>query len=157
MITGTDPGFQAKGGALKKNCAEWREARKFLGYFVGKITILRQKIIFFQLRSEARQFLGYFVWKITILHQKTLFFPILGGGARRVRPPLDPPLDYTLTRVVIRVIITKINDNRLYDTSIYTVFFAVFFFNFDHMFFCFCQHIFCKFSESSIREFFYIF
>jgi hypothetical protein len=22
------------GGALKKNCAEWREARKFLGYFV---------------------------------------------------------------------------------------------------------------------------
>ena len=41
---------------------------------------------------------------------------------------------YTSTRVVIRVIITKINDNRFYDTSIYTVFFAVFFFNFDHMF-----------------------
>ena len=38
--------------------------------------------------------------------------------------------DYTLTRVVIRVIILKINDNRSYDTSIYTVFFAVFFFQF---------------------------
>ena len=37
----------------------------------------------------------------------------------------------------------KINDNRFYDTSIYTVFFAVFFFNFDHMFFCFCSHILC--------------
>jgi hypothetical protein len=35
--------------------------------------------------------------------------------------------DNTSTPVVIRVIITKINDNRLYDTSIYTVFFAVFF------------------------------
>jgi hypothetical protein len=26
--------------------------------------------------------------------QNFLFFPILGGGARRVRPPLDPPLPY---------------------------------------------------------------
>jgi hypothetical protein len=41
---------------------------------------------------------------------------------------------YTSTRVVIRVIITKINDNRFYDTSVFSVFFAVFFFNFDHMF-----------------------
>jgi hypothetical protein len=31
---GADPGFQARGDALKKNCAERREARKFLGYFV---------------------------------------------------------------------------------------------------------------------------
>jgi hypothetical protein len=35
---------------------------------------------------------GYFVWKITILRQKIIFFPILGGGGgggggRRVRPP----------------------------------------------------------------------
>ena len=35
------------GGAHLKNCAERREARKILGYFVWKITILRQKIIFF--------------------------------------------------------------------------------------------------------------
>jgi hypothetical protein len=25
--------------------------------------------------------LGYFVWKITILRQKIIFFPILGGAA----------------------------------------------------------------------------
>jgi hypothetical protein len=37
------------------------------------------------------------------------------------------------------------------------VVFAVFFFNFDHMFFCFCPHIFCIFSESGVREFFSIF
>ena len=35
-------GFQVRGGALKKNCAERREARKYLGYFVWKFTILRQ-------------------------------------------------------------------------------------------------------------------
>jgi hypothetical protein len=33
-LPGADPGFQVRGGALKKNCAERREARKFLGYFV---------------------------------------------------------------------------------------------------------------------------
>ena len=29
---------------------------------------------------EARTFLGYFVWKIMILRQKIIFFPILGGA-----------------------------------------------------------------------------
>ena len=33
-VPGADPGFQARGGALKKNCAEQREARTILGYFV---------------------------------------------------------------------------------------------------------------------------
>ena len=33
-MPGADPGFQVRGGALKKNCAERREARKLLGYFV---------------------------------------------------------------------------------------------------------------------------
>jgi hypothetical protein len=42
-----DPGFQVRGGALKKNCAEQREMRTFLGYFVWKITILRQKNLIF--------------------------------------------------------------------------------------------------------------
>jgi hypothetical protein len=31
--------------------------------------------------------LGYFVWKITILRQKVIFFSNFRGGARRVRPP----------------------------------------------------------------------
>jgi hypothetical protein len=59
-----------------------------LGYFVWKITILRQKIIFLQLPWEARKFLRYFVWKITILRQKNhIFSNFRGGDARRVRPP----------------------------------------------------------------------
>jgi hypothetical protein len=33
-LPGADPGFQVRGGALKKNCAERREALKMLGYFV---------------------------------------------------------------------------------------------------------------------------
>ena len=34
ILTGADPGFQVRGAHLKKNCAELREARKLLGYFV---------------------------------------------------------------------------------------------------------------------------
>jgi hypothetical protein len=39
-----------------------------------------KKSYFFQLRREARKFLVYFVWKITILRQKIIFFSNLGGG-----------------------------------------------------------------------------
>ena len=46
MNGGVDPGFKL-GGVHSKNCTERREARKCLGYFVWKITILRKKIIFF--------------------------------------------------------------------------------------------------------------
>jgi hypothetical protein len=42
------------GGAHLKYCAELREARKILGYFVWKITILRKKILFFPILGGAR-------------------------------------------------------------------------------------------------------
>jgi hypothetical protein len=48
-----DPGFQVRGSALKKNCAERREARKCLWYFVWKITILRKKNHFFPILGEG--------------------------------------------------------------------------------------------------------
>jgi hypothetical protein len=35
IITGANPGFQVRGGALKKNCAERREARTFFPILVG--------------------------------------------------------------------------------------------------------------------------
>ena len=34
LYTGADQGFQVRGGAVKKKCAERREARNVLGYFV---------------------------------------------------------------------------------------------------------------------------
>ena len=41
---GADPGFQVRGGGALKKIAP----SEFLGYFVWKIAILRQKILFFQ-------------------------------------------------------------------------------------------------------------
>ena len=40
-----------------------------------------KKSYFFQLRMETRKFLGYFVWKITILRQKSYYFQFQGRGA----------------------------------------------------------------------------
>jgi hypothetical protein len=71
--TGADPGFQVRGGALKKIGAN----------------------IF-----------GYFVWKITILRQKINFFPILGcARAEYAPPPLDPPLVYMVFHWYLGVIV----------------------------------------------------
>ena len=50
----------------------------FWGISCEKLRFYAQKSYFFQLRKEARKFMGYFVWKITILRQKIIFFPILG-------------------------------------------------------------------------------
>jgi hypothetical protein len=120
FYTGADPGFQVRGAHLKKMRRAEGGAKNFEVFRV-KITILRQKIIFFpmaeggakifgvfrvenhnftpknhiffQWRRVARKFLGYFVWKIMILRQKIIFFPILGGGggALRVRSPWIRP------------------------------------------------------------------
>ena len=49
----------------------------------------------------ARNFWGYFMRKITILRQKNLIFSNFRGGARRVRPP--PPRHVTYDYKYLRV------------------------------------------------------
>jgi hypothetical protein len=92
FCTGADPGFQVRGGALKKIAPSEGKRENFWGISCEKSRFYAKTSYFFQLRREAQNLLGYFVWKITILRQKIIFFPILGGGG--VRLPLDPPLLY---------------------------------------------------------------
>ena len=75
---GADPGFQVRG------------ARKCWGYFVWKITILRQKIIFFPIAEEGAKNVGVFRVKNHDYTPKNHIFSNFRWGARRV--PLDPPL-----------------------------------------------------------------
>jgi hypothetical protein len=50
---------------------------------------LRQKIIFFPIAEGGAYIVGVFrVIKITILRQKIIFFSNFRAGGRRVRPPL---------------------------------------------------------------------
>jgi hypothetical protein len=83
--SGADPGFQVRGGALKKIAPSGGKHENVW----GKITILLQKILFFPIAEGGAKIFGYFVWKITILRQQIIFFPILGRGGRA--PGAPPP------------------------------------------------------------------
>ena len=70
------------------------------GISCEKSRFYANKSYFSQLRREARKLLGYFVWKITILRQKIIFFPILGGRAGAPPPGSAPaciPRNLTVT------------------------------------------------------------
>ena len=97
-LAGADPGFQVRGGALKKIAPSRGRRENCWGISCEKSTILRQKIIFFQFYGGRAKFLGYFMWKITILRQKNHIFTNFRGGARRVRPPPPSPLNPPLLR-----------------------------------------------------------
>ena len=60
LLSGADPGFQVRGGVLKKIASSGGRREKFWGISCEKSRFYAKKI---------------------------LLFPILGGGARRVRPP----------------------------------------------------------------------
>ena len=80
-----DPGFQVRrGGALKKIAASGGGMRKFLGYFVWKITILRQKIIFFPIAERGAKIFGVIRVKNHDFMPKNHIFSNFRGG---VCPP----------------------------------------------------------------------
>ena len=87
-----------EGGAHLKKLRRAEGGAKNFGVFrVKNHDFTPKKSDFFQMQREARKFLGYFVWKITILRQKIIFFPIL-RGARAGCAPLNPPLHMLWTK-----------------------------------------------------------
>ena len=59
--SGADPGFQVRGGALKKIASSGGRRENFWGISCEKSRFYAKKSYFFQLLREARTFLGYFV------------------------------------------------------------------------------------------------
>jgi hypothetical protein len=60
-LTGADPGFQVRGGALKKIAPSGGRREHFWGISCEKLRFYAKKSYFFQLPREARKYLGYFV------------------------------------------------------------------------------------------------
>jgi hypothetical protein len=60
---------------------------KILGYFVGKITILRQKILFFAIAEGGANIFGVFCVKNHDFTPKNHIFSNFRGGARWVHAP----------------------------------------------------------------------
>ena len=58
---GADPGFQVRGGALKKTAPSGGRRENFWGISCEKSRFYTKKSYFFQFRREARKCLGYFV------------------------------------------------------------------------------------------------
>jgi hypothetical protein len=75
IYPGADPGFQVGGGPHRKIAPSGGRRENFWGISCEKSRFYPQKLYCFQLRREARKSLGYFVWKITILRQKKSYFP----------------------------------------------------------------------------------
>jgi hypothetical protein len=94
VSSGADPGFQVRGGAVKQIAPSGGRRENFWGISCEKSRFYAKKLYFSNFRGGRAKFLGYFMWKITILRQKNhIFSNFRGGGrARRVRPPLNPPL-----------------------------------------------------------------
>jgi hypothetical protein len=92
--------FKLGGGALKKIAPSGGRREHFRGISCEKSRFYAKKSYFFQLPREARNFLRYFVWKITILRQKIIFFPIL-GGARAGCSPLNSMYESSVSVTVL--------------------------------------------------------
>ena len=106
--SGADRGFQVRGAHLK-NCAERREARNVLGYFVWKITILPQKIIFFPIAEGGAKIFGVFRVKNHDFTQTNHIFPNFRGARAGCATPLDPSL--TLYNVILKLYAFILQDN----------------------------------------------
>ena len=92
LIQGRIQDFKLGGGALRKIAPSGGRRENVWGISCEKSRFYAKKLYFSQLRREARKFWGYFVWKITILRQKIYFFPILGGARAGCVPPGSAPV-----------------------------------------------------------------
>jgi hypothetical protein len=59
IILGADPGFQVRGGILKKIAPSGGRRKMFWGISCEKSRFYAKKSYFFQLRREAQNVLGY--------------------------------------------------------------------------------------------------
>ena len=80
--------FKLGGGAHLKKWRRAEEGAKILGVFrVKKITILRQKILFFTIAEGGANIFGIFRVKNHDFTPTNHIFSNFRGGASRVRPP----------------------------------------------------------------------
>ena len=119
---GADPGFQVREGELKKIAPSGGRRENFWDISREKSRFDTQKSYFFQLRRETRKLLGYFLWKITILRQKSIFFPILEGARAGCVPlPLDPPM-WMVAGVIASRFQLRRDKSKNYKTGICCIF-----------------------------------
>jgi hypothetical protein len=92
---GADPGFQVRGGTLKKIAPSRGRRENIFGVFRVKNHDFTPKNHIFPILGGAREMFGVFHVKNHDFtpNKNHIFTNFRGGGRRRVRPPpLNPPL-----------------------------------------------------------------
>jgi hypothetical protein len=84
MYAEADPGFQVKGGAIKKIAPSGGRRENFWDISCEKSRFYAKKSFFFQLRREARKLLGVFRVKNHDFTPKNHFFFQLRREARKL-------------------------------------------------------------------------
>ena len=87
---GADPGFQVRGGALKKIAPSGGRRENFWGIPCEKSRFYATKSYFSNFRGGARNFWGISCEKSRFYAKKNHIFSNFRWGARRVRPPPPP-------------------------------------------------------------------
>ena len=101
MISGADPGFQVRGGALKKSAPSGGRREHFWVFRVKNHDFTQKNHIFSNCGGRRENCWGISCGKSRFYAKKNHIFSNFRGGARRVRPPLDPPLDMEYTEDAI--------------------------------------------------------
>ena len=76
VYAGADPGFQVRGGALKKNAPSGGRRENFGDISCEKSRFYPKKSYFFQLRREVRNFWGISCEKSRFYPKKSYFFQL---------------------------------------------------------------------------------
>ena len=98
ILSGADPGFQVRGGALKKIAPSGGRREKCWGISCEKSRFYAKKSNFFQLRREARKVLG-------ISCEKSRFYANFRWGGPAPPPGSAPVLLYIYILLYIMMII----------------------------------------------------
>ena len=104
MKSGADPGFQVRGGALKKIAPSGGRHQNVWDIRVKNHDFTPKNHIVSNCGGRRENCWDISCEKITILRQKIIFFPILGGGGARAgcAPLWIRPWKYTLHYTTLR-------------------------------------------------------
>jgi hypothetical protein len=92
---GEDPGFQVRGGELKKIAPSGGRRENFGVFRVKNYDFTPKNLIFSNCGGRRENFWGISCEKSRFYAKKSYFFPFLGGAHQGAPlPPLDPPLKW---------------------------------------------------------------
>ena len=103
MISGADPGFQVRGGALKKSAPSGGRREHFWVFRVKNHDFTQKNHIFSNCGGRRENCWGISCGKSRFYAKKNHIFSNFRGGARRVRPLWIRPWIWNILRMLLTI------------------------------------------------------